>query len=83
MRVLILFFFLITSILANDTVTFFNKSSENRLLCHLGQYSFMMVSQKNSVIKNIDGHIYFHMKQENLYFLSNSCQIVKDSKNKI
>jgi len=83
MRVLILFFFLMTSILANDTVIFFNKSIDNRLLCHLGQYSFMMVSQKNSVIENIDGHIYFNVKKENLYFLSNACQIVKNSKNKI
>jgi len=83
MRVLILFFFLMTSIFANDTVMFFNKSSDNRLLCHLGQYSFMMVSQKNSVIAEIDGHIYFNMKKKNLYFLSNACQIVKDSKNKI
>jgi len=83
MRVSILFFVLLTSAFSNDPVAFFNKSSKNKLLCHLGQYSFMIVSQKNSVITRIDRHIYFNMKSENLYFLSNTCQIVKNSKDKI
>jgi len=83
MRILILFFALIAFVFASDPVTFFKQSSKNKLLCHLGQYSFMIVSQKNSVITRIDRHIYFNMKSENLYFLSNTCQIVKNSKDKI
>jgi len=83
MRIFILFFWLIVTVFANDPVTFFKESRHNKLLCHLGQYSFMIVSQKNSIITNIDGHIYFNVKNENLYFLSNTCQVVKYSKNKI
>jgi hypothetical protein len=48
MRLLILFFLLITASHATDSVSYFNSSSENKLLCHVGQYSFKMVSQKNA-----------------------------------
>ena len=65
---------LTTAVFATDSISFFKKDLENQLLCHLGQYSFKMVSQKNSVMIKIHEHIFFKLKDENLYFLNNTCQ---------
>ena len=83
MRSFILIFLLITAVAATDSVSYFNKSSDNQLLCHVGQYSFKMVSQKNAVIQEIHGHTFFKLKDENMYFLNNACQPLKDKKDGI
>jgi len=76
MRFYILLFILATSGFSSDTVKFFQESPENRLLCHLGTHSFKMISQKNSVIEEIHGHMFFKLKDENLYFMNNACQML-------
>ena len=80
MRLFILFFLLVTASYATNSVPYFKKSPDNQLLCHVGQYSFKMVSQKNAVIEDIHGHIFFKLNDENLYFLNNACQPLKDKK---
>ena len=62
-----------------DSVSYFKESPDNKLLCHLGQYSFMMVSQKNAVLEEIHGHMFFKIKDENIYLLNNACQALKDN----
>ena len=74
MRLPILFSILVTVSSAYESISYFKQSPDNQLLCHLGQHSFKMVSQKNSVIEDIHGHMYFKIKDENLYFLNNACQ---------
>ena len=64
MRIFIIFSLLMTSVYAFDEVSYFEKSPDNQLLCHIGQYSFKMISQKN----------------ENLYLLNNACQTFKAEK---
>jgi len=80
MRLFILFFLLITASYATNSVSYFKKSPDNQLLCHVGQYSFKMVSQKNAVIVDMHGHIFFKLNDENMYFLNNACQPLKDKK---
>ena len=80
MRLFILFLLLITATYAMDSVSYFKKSPDNKLLCHLGQYSFKMISQKNAVVENMHGHLFFKLKNENLYFLNNACQSLQDKK---
>lgn len=80
MRIFLLSFILVNLTYAMDSVEFFNKSEKNELLCHVGQYSFKMVSQKNADIMKIHNHIFFKLKDENLYFLSNACQPIEDKK---
>jgi hypothetical protein len=63
-----------------DSVEYFKKSKDNELLCHVGQYSFKMVSQKNAKIVEIHGHTFFKLNDENIYFLSNACQAIKEKK---
>lgn len=74
MRIVILLFMMSTCIFALDSISYFKKSKENKLLCHIGQYSFKLVTHKNAVIENIHGHEFFKLTDENLYFLSNACQ---------
>ena len=74
MRIFILFLLVFTFTYASDTISHFKESSKNQLLCHVGQYSFKMVSQKNAVIETIHGHVFFKLIDENLYFLNNACQ---------
>jgi hypothetical protein len=74
MRLFLLFILLTTYGFAKDSVSYFKESEKHMLLCHVGQYSFKMVSHKNAVIENIHGHVYFKLIDENLYFLSNACQ---------
>lgn len=71
-----LFLICITSLalFASDTVEFFNKSAENKVLCRVGQYSYKVVSQKNAVIESMHEHQFFKLKDENLYFLTTGCQ---------
>ena len=64
MRIFIIFSLLMISVHAFDEVSYFEKSPDNQLLCHIGQYSFKMISQKN----------------ENLYLLNNACQTFKAEK---
>jgi len=80
MRLFILFFLLISALNATDSITYFNESPKNQLLCHVGQYSFKMVSQNNAVIEEIHGHTFFKLNNENMYFLNNACQPLKDKK---
>ncbi|MCD6173662.1 MAG: hypothetical protein J7J96_07730 [Sulfurimonas sp.] len=80
MRLLIIFSLLFTVTYAFDVVSYFKESPENKLLCHIGQYSFKMVSQKNAKIEKIHEHIYFKLNNENLYFLNNACQTFKAEK---
>ena len=80
MRFITIFLLLLTSIHALDTITYFKESPENKLLCHIGQYSFKMVSQKNAKIEIIHKHMYFKLNDENLYFLNNACQTFKAEK---
>lgn len=80
MRVLIIISLFLTSIYAFDSVSYFKKSPDNKLLCHVGQYSFKMVSQKNATLEKIHEHIYFKLNDENLYFLNNACQTFKANK---
>ena len=74
MRILIIFLLLFTTIYAFDAVSYFKESPKNKLLCHVGQHSFKMVSQENAKIEKIHEHIYFKLNDENLYFISNACQ---------
>jgi len=78
MRLFILMLLFTNLIYGTDSMSYFQKSEKNQLLCHVGQYSFKMVSQKNAKIENIHGHQYFKLKNENLYFLSNACQAVDE-----
>ncbi len=80
MRLFIIFTLLFTATYALDVVYYFKKSADNKLLCHIGQHSFKMVSQKNAKIEKIHGHIYFKLNDENLYFLENACQTFKAEK---
>jgi len=80
MRFLIIFFLWFSTANAFDTVSYFKESSDNKLLCHLGQYSFKMISQKNARLEKVHEHMYFKLKDENLYFISNSCQTFKVKK---
>lgn len=80
MRIFIIFSLLMISVHAFDEVSYFEKSPDNQLLCHIGQYSFKMISQKNAKIVKIHEHIYFKLKNENLYLLNNACQTFKAEK---
>ena len=80
MRSLILFFTLMSAVYATGSVTYFKESPKNELLCHIGQYSFKMVSQKNAILVEIHGHTFFKLNDENIYFLNNACQPLKDKK---
>jgi len=55
-------------------MAYFEESPKNQLLCHVGQHSFKMVSQKNAKIVKIHNHFYFKLNDENLYLLNNACQ---------
>jgi len=77
MRFFIIFSLLFTVTYAFDVVSYFKESVDNKLLCHVGQHSFKMVSQKNAKIEKIHKHIYFKLKDDNLYFLENACQTFK------
>lgn len=68
---------------SSDSILYFKKSPNNELLCHLGQYSFKIVSQKNSVIVDMHEHKFFKLKDENLYFLNNACQPIGNGKKAI
>jgi len=74
MRLFLLFCLLATYVFALDSVSYFKESKEHKLLCHVGQHSFKMISHENAVIENIHGHVFFKLIDENLYFLSNACQ---------
>lgn len=74
MRKLLLILSLISTIFAEDSVSYFKESNENMLLCHVGQHSFKLITHKNATIEYLNGHNYFKLKDENLYFLSNACQ---------
>ena len=78
MKSLLLSFLLLTSSYASDAVEFFQKNKNNKILCHIGQYSYKVLSQKNANIIKIHDRKFFKMKNENLYFLNNSCQAIKD-----
>ena len=78
MRLSILFLLLTTASFALDPTLYFNKSKENRLLCHIGQYSFKVISQKNAQIIKMHNHVFFKLSDENLYFLSNACQPLQE-----
>ncbi len=80
MRILIIFLLLFTSIHAFDATLYFKDSPDNKLLCHVGQHSFKMVSQKNAKIEIIHEHLYFKLNDENFYFLKNACQAYKAEK---
>lgn len=80
MRILIIFSLLLTSIHAFDAISYFKESPDNKLLCHVGQYSFKMLSQKNATLEKIHEHIYFKLNDENFYFLNNACQTFKTEK---
>lgn len=80
MRLFILFFLLATASYATNSVLYFKKSPDNQLLCHVGQYSFKIVSQKNAAIVDMRGHLFFKLNDENMYFLNNACQPLKDKK---
>jgi len=77
MRIFTILIMLFTSIYALDAVSYFKKSADNKLLCHVGQYSFKMVSKENAKIEKIHEHMYFKLNDENLYFLENACQTFK------
>jgi len=80
MRIFMIFLLLLTSIHAFDAIAYFKESPKNKLLCHIGQHSFKMVSQENAKIEKIHGHIYFKLNNENLYLLNNACQTFKAKK---
>ena len=80
MRFIIIYLLLFTTIYAFDAISYFKESADNKLLCHVGQYSFKMVSQKNAKIEKIHEHMYFKLNDENLYFLNNACQTFKAEK---
>ena len=78
MKLLLLSFLLLSTTYASDAVDFFQKDKKNKILCHIGQYSYKVLSQNNSIIVKIHGRNFFKLKDENLYFLNNSCQAIKD-----
>ncbi len=77
MRIFTIFILLFTSIHAFDAIAYFKESPGNKLLCHVGQYSFKMVSKENAKVERIHEHMYFKLNDENLYFLENACQTFK------
>lgn len=77
MRLILLCLLIITSSYATDAVDFFEKDKNNKILCHVGQYSYKVLSQENAKIVKIHDKFFFKLKDENLYFLNNSCQAVK------
>ncbi len=74
MRYILIILIFVTSIFASEAAEYFLKSENNKVFCHIGQYSYKMLTQKDAILANINGHDYFKMKDRNLYFLSNSCQ---------
>ena len=78
MKLLLLSFLLLTSSYATVAVDFFEKNKENQILCHIGQYSYKILSQKNASVVKIHGKEFFKINDENLYFLNNSCQAIKN-----
>jgi len=83
MRLFLLTFLFLGTIYASDTINFFKASKDNKLICHVGQYSFKVLSQENATLQKMNGHTFFKLKNENLYFLNNSCQELKNNKNGI
>jgi len=83
MRFLILSLLLVLSTYANESVSYFKKSPDNKLLCHVGQSSFKMVSQKNAIIEEFHGGYFFKLINENFYFPANSCQPLVNKKEAI
>jgi len=77
MKLLLLSFLLLTSSYATDAVDFFQKNKNNQILCHIGQYSYKVLTQKNAKVVKIHDKEFFKMNNENLYFLNNSCQSIK------
>ncbi len=80
MRLFIIFSLLFTVTYAFDAVSYFKESKDHKLLCHVGQHSFKMVSQKNAKLEKIHEHMYFKLNDENLYLLNNSCQTFEASR---
>ncbi len=80
MRYILITFILITSVFANDTMEYFKESKDNKVFCHMGQYSYKMLTQGEATLVLVNEHWYFKIKGKNLYFLSNSCQPLKDSR---
>ena len=78
MKSLLLSLLLLSSSYATDAVDFFQKDKDNKILCHIGQYSYKILTQKNAKIVKIHNREFFKMKDENLYFLNNSCQSIKN-----
>ena len=78
MRLFLVLFLLTTYVFGLDSVSYFKKSEDNKLLCHIGQYSFKLVTHKNAKVEDIHGHEFFKLTDENLYFLSNACQPLSD-----
>lgn len=80
MRFLFLVCLMSLAVFAGDTVAFFNKSSDNMVLCRVGQYSYKVVSQKNAAVEEMHGHTFFKLKDENLYFLTTGCEALNGQK---
>ncbi|RLA76753.1 MAG: hypothetical protein DRG78_18490 [Epsilonproteobacteria bacterium] len=80
MRYILIILIFVSSIIANDSIVYFKENKENKVFCHIGQYSYKMLTQNEANIVHVNGHDYFKMKNENLYFLSNSCQPLKARK---
>ena len=80
MRFFTIFLLFITAAYTFDAIAYFKASPKNKLLCHIGQYSFKMLSQKNAKLETIHEHTYFKLNDENLYFLNNACQPFKAEK---
>ena len=80
MRYFLLSLIFISSIFADSATEYFQKSKENKVFCHMGQYSYKMLTQNEAKIVHVNGHDYFKMKDDNLYFLSNSCVPLRNRK---
>ena len=80
MRILLLLSLLTLSAMADETIEFFKKDLENKVLCHVGQYTYKVLSQKNAKLIKIHAHFYFKLNNENNYFLTTGCQKISTKK---
>ncbi len=73
MRFLLAVMMIVSGLLANDALNYFNAAPDNKVLCKAAQYTFKMVSQKNAVAVHIHDHDFFKLKDENLYLSVSGC----------
>ena len=78
LRTLVGIAFINSTLLASPlSIKHYKESKDNYLLCRVGNYSYQMISQKNSSLHKINGDEFFKIKSKNLYISNAGCQIVE------